>query len=140
MTLSFIPKNAFPLPAPITPKLVALGLDDKAAVMISKAYLSAANTLKGTCETEYIRACNAFVATSDDRGHSSKELRSKLLIITIARYTETLSKWVEAAQKAEASFLGRKKKPSPQIKVGLQFYFASRTSVISHAGEKCHRP
>ena len=119
MTLSFLPKNAFPLPAPITPKLVALGLDDRAAAMISRAYLSAANTLKGMCEAEYIRACNSFVTTSDDRGYSSKELRSKLLAFTIARYTEALSKWVEAAQKAEASFLERKKKPSPQIKVGL---------------------
>lgn len=129
MTLSFLPKNAFPLPAPITPKLVALGLDDKTAATVSKVYLSAANSLKETCETEYIRACDAFVATSDNRGHSSKQLRSKLLTATIARYTQALSKWMdEAVRKAEASVLGRNKKPSPQIKVGLRLYFASRTS------------
>ena len=138
MTPSFIPKNAFPLPAPITPKLTALGLDDKTAGMISKAYLSAANTLKETCEREYIRACNAFVATSDDRGYSSKELRSKLLNMTIVRYTQTLSKWVEAAQKAEVS-LTRKQKPSPQAKVSLRFKFGSRAVQTSHTGEK-HNP
>ena len=120
MTPSFIPKNAFPLPAPITPKLVALGLDDKIAATVSKVYLSVAHRLKETCETEYTRACDALITTIDDRGYSSKELRSELLTVMIARYTQALSKWVEAVQKAEASLPRKKKKPSPQVKVGLR--------------------
>ena len=119
MTLSFLPKNSFPFPAPITSKLVAFGFDDKTAAMVSEAYLSAAKTLKETCETEYIRASEALIVTSDDRGYSSKELRSKLLAVMIARYMQALSRWVEAVQKAEASLPRKKKKPSPQIKVGL---------------------
>ena len=120
MNVSFLPNNVFPLPAPIVPKLVALGLDDKTAATVSKVYLSAARSLKETCETEYIRACSAFIATSDIRGHSSKQLRSKLLTVTIARYTQALSKWAEeAVQKAEAS-LRRKKIPSPLITVRLR--------------------
>lgn len=98
---------------------MSLGLDGKTAAKVSKAYLLAAHTLKETCETEYIRACNALVASIDDRGHSSNELRSKLLTVTVARYTQALSKWTEAAQGAEAS-LRKKKEPSSQTKVGLR--------------------
>ena len=128
MTPSFIPKNTFPLPAPITPKLVALGLDDKIAATVSKVYLSVAHSLKETCETEYTRACDAFIATSDDRGYSSKELRSKLLTVMIARYAQALSKWIEeATQKAESS-LRKKKKASPKIKVSSWPQFTSGTS------------
>lgn len=123
MTLSFLPNNAFPLPAPITPKLVALGLDDKTAATVSKVYLSAALSLKETCETEYIRACNAFIATSDNRGYSSKELRSKLLTVTVTRYMQALSKWVEeATQKAQASLPGKKKKLACRPKVRSHLY------------------
>ena len=86
MTLSFLPNNAFPLPAPLAPRLVALGLDNKTAATVSKVYHSAALSLKETCETEYVRACHALMATSDDRGYCSKELRSKLLAATVRRY------------------------------------------------------
>ena len=127
MSLSFLPKNSFLLPAPITPNLVALGLDENTASTVSKVYLSAAHTLKGACETEYIRACKALIITTDERGYSNKQLRSKLLTATIARYTQALSKWAEeAAHKAEASI--RERKPLLQSKVGLPFQFASRTS------------
>lgn len=128
MTVSFLPENAFPLPTPITPKLVALGLDDKIAATVSKLYLSVAHNLKETCETEYTRACNAFIVTSDGRGHSSKHLRSKLLDVTTARYTQALSKWMEeAVQKAEASLLGRKKKAPFQVIVGSRPQITPRT-------------
>ena len=110
MTLSFLPNNAFPLPSPLTPKLVMLGLDNETATTVSKVYLSAALGLKETCETEYIRACNALMATSDDRGYSSRELRSKLLAATVTRYMQALSKWMEdAIGKAEASLRRNKK-------------------------------
>ena len=117
MTLSFLPKNAFPLPAPVTPTLVALGVDDKTAATVSKVYVSAARSLKETFETEYVRACNVFVSTSDDRGHSSEELRSKLLTVAITRYTQALSKWLEGTiEKAEASLLRRKQRaPKPKV-------------------------
>ena len=118
MSLPFLPKNSFPLPAPITPNLVALGLDENIASTVSKVYLSAAHTLKGVYETEYIRACGALVTTNDDRGHSSKQLRSKLLILTIARYTQALSKLVEEAAKKAEVFL-RERKTLPQSKVSL---------------------
>lgn len=118
MTLSFLPKNSFPLPAPIAPKLVALGLDERIATTVSKVYLSAAHSLKGVCETEYICACKALITASDERGYSSKQLRSKLLTVITARYTQALSKLVEeAAQKAEVFLRG--KKTSPKSKVGL---------------------
>lgn len=117
MTLSFLPNNAFPLPAPVTPTLVALGLDSKTAATVSNVYISTALSLKGTFETEYVRACNVFVSTSDDRGHSSKELRSKLLTVAMTRYTQALSKWLEGTiEKAEASVL-RRKKTIPKLKV-----------------------
>ena len=117
MTLSFLPKNAFPLPAPVTPTLVALGVDDKTAATVSKVYVSAALSLKETFETEYVRACNVFMSTSDDRGHSSEELRSKLLTVAVTRYTQALSKWLEGTiEKAEASILRRKRStPKPKV-------------------------
>lgn len=118
MTLSFLPNNSFPLPAPITPKLVALGLDNKTAAKVSKVYTSSALSLKETCETEYIRACHAFMATSDDRGYSSKELRSKLLTVLITRYMQALSKCLdESIEKAKASLLRRSNRPTPRPKV-----------------------
>ena len=110
MASSFLPNNAFPLPAPLTPTLVALGLDSKTAATVSKVYTSTALSLKGTFETEYIRACNVFVSTSDDLGHSSKELRSKLLTVATTRYMQALSQWMEGTiERAEASLLRRKK-------------------------------
>ena len=118
MTLISLPKNSFQLPAPIAPKLVALGLDGKTATIVSRVYLSVAHTLKETCETNFIHASNALIATRDDRGYCSKKLRSKLLTVIIARYTQTLSKWTEeATQRAEASLLRGKKNGSPQTKV-----------------------
>lgn len=118
MAISFFPSNAFPLPAPLTPALLALGLDNKTASTVSKIYHSAALTLKEACEKEYNNACNALVATSDNRGYSSKELRSKLLTVAIARYTQAVSKWKEEATgKAEASLSKRNKKVLPKPKV-----------------------
>ena len=118
MTLSFLPKNAFPLPASLSPKLVALGLDNKTAAKVSEVYISSAVSLKETCETEYIRACNAFMVTSDDRGYSSNELRSKLLTVLITRYMQALSKcFDESVKKAKTSLLRRNKKPTPHAKV-----------------------
>ena len=111
MTISFIPNNAFPLPTPLAPKLVALGLGDKTAASLSKVYISAALSLKEVCETEYTHACNAIMVTSEARGHSSKELRSKLLTVAVARYMQALSKWTEEATgRAEASLLQYGKK------------------------------
>lgn len=108
MNLSFLPKNAFPLPAPLAPTLVALGLDNKTVATLSKVYFSSALTLKATCEAEYIRACTALLAASDERGYSSKELRSRLLTVAITRYSQTLSKWEkEARERAEVSLLQR---------------------------------
>lgn len=117
MTLSFLPKNAFPLPAPLTPTLVALGLDSKTAATVSKVYISTALSLKETFETEYIRACGVFVSTSDDHGHSSKELRSKLLTVATTRYMQALSRWIGGTiEKAEASLLRRGKSiPKPRV-------------------------
>ena len=118
MTLSFLPNTAFPLPASPAPRLIALGLDDKTVATVSKVYLSAALSLKEKCETEYIRACNALMSTSDNRGYSSKELRSKLLTATVARYIQALSKWKEdAVEKAENSLRRRTTKPAPQPQV-----------------------
>lgn len=118
MALSFLPKNAFPLPASITPKLIALGLDDKAAAKVSNVYLSSALTLKGMLETEYINACNALLAASDNRGYSSKELRVKLLTVSITRYMQALSKCLdESIEKAEAFLLTRDIRSAPQPKV-----------------------
>jgi hypothetical protein len=140
MTLSFLPKNAFSLPTPITPKLIALGLDDKTAATVSKVYLSAAHSLKTTCEIEYTSACSALIAASDDRGYSSKELRSKLLTVMITRYTRALSEWMEeATQKAEKS-LRRKKKAFPNVKVSLRPKFAFKLVQTPPTGEKHHLP
>lgn len=123
MSFSFLPKNAFPLPTPLTPKLVALGLDSKTAATVSKVYLSSALSLKETYETEYSRACDAFITTSDNLGYSSKELRSKLLTVAIARYMQALSKWMEdAIEKAETS-LRKNKRLAPQPKVCLWLCF-----------------
>lgn len=120
MTLPFIPDNAFPLPAPLTPKLVALGLDSKNAATISQAYLSVALTLRDKWETEYIKACNALVVASDNRGYSSKELRAKLLTVTVARCGQAISKWMEEViQKAEASVLKRSRQCIPLHRVSL---------------------
>ncbi|KAF9648505.1 hypothetical protein BDM02DRAFT_3129015 [Thelephora ganbajun] len=118
MAPSFLPKNAFLLPTPIAPKLVALGLDSKTAASLSKVYISAAFNLKEVCEAEYICACNAIVFTSEDRGHSSKELRSKLLTVAVARYMQVLSKWgEEATSRAKASLLQRDRKVVPEPEV-----------------------
>ena len=118
MTLSFLSKNAFPLPTPITPRLIALGLDNKTAAAVSKVYNSAAFSLKEACEREYTHACNVFVSTSDDRGHSSKELRCKLLTVVITRYMQALSKCLdESIEKAEAFLHRRDKKRTAQPKV-----------------------
>lgn len=127
MALYSLPNNAFPLPAPLAPRLVALGLDNKTAATVANVYLSAALSLKETCETEYIRASGALVTTSDDRGYSSKELRSKLLAATVARYIQALSKWMEdAVEKAESSLLRRNEKPAPKPKVrSLLLFFPS---------------
>ena len=108
MAVSLIPENSFVFPSPLTPRLVALGIDTKPASSVSKFYLSAALTLKEKYEAEYLRACSAFIATSDNRGYSSEGLRSKLLTVAVARYTEALSRWAEAAiEKAKASLLKR---------------------------------
>jgi len=124
MTLSFLPNNAFPLPASIVPKLVALGLDDKTAAKVSKVYLSSALTLKGMLETEYTNACNALLAASDNRGYSSKELRVKLLTVSITRYMQALSKCLdESIEKAEASLLRRNTKRASQFKVDPHLWF-----------------
>jgi len=118
MTLSFLPKNPFPIPASLAPKLIALGLDDITAAKVSEVYISSAISLKETCETEYVRACNAFMVTSDDRGYSSKELRSKLLTVLVTRYMQALSKCLdESVEKAKAFLLRKNKKPAPQPKV-----------------------
>jgi len=118
MTLSFIPNNAFPLPTPLAPKLVALGLGDKTAASLSKVYTSAALNLKEVCETEYTHACSAIMATSEARGHSSKELRSKLLTVAVARYMQALSRWTEEATgRAEANLLQFGRKLVPKHKV-----------------------
>ena len=120
MTLSFLPNNAFPLPALLTPKLVALGLDNKTAVTVSKVYLSSALTLKETYEAEYINACEALLAASDNHGYSSKDLRTKLLTVSAARYSQALSKWMEEIiRKAEASVLKKNRKLTPQREVSL---------------------
>ena len=127
MSLSFLPNNAFPLPTPLTPTLVGLGLDDRTAATVSKVYISAAISLKQTFETEYTHACNVFMSTSDDLGHSSKDLRSKLLTVAVTRYMQALSKWVEdAIKKAEASLHRRNKKlvPQPKVRLWLSFPYA----------------
>ena len=119
MAISSLPNNAFPLPAPLTPTLLALGLDHRTAAALSKVYLSSALTLKATCEAEYIRACAALLAASDDRGYSSKELRSKLLTVAITRYMQALSKWAdEATGRAEATLLQQGRKIALKHKVG----------------------
>lgn len=117
MALSFIPNNAFALPAPLTPTLVSLGMDNQTASTASNIYHAAALALKEACGREYTHACSAIIATSDNRGHSSKELRSKLLTVAIARYTQAVSKWrEETIDKAKASLLRRNKKNVPQSK------------------------
>ena len=120
MTLSFIPDNAFPLPTSLTPKLVALGLESKTAATISQVYLSVALTLRDKWETEYIKACNALVVASDNRGYSSKELRARLLTVTVARCGQAISEWKEEViQRAEASVLKGNRKHIPPSKVSL---------------------
>lgn len=138
MTLSFLPNNAFPLPAPLTPTLVGLGLDAKTAATVSKVYLSSAFSLKGTYETEYINACKALLVASDNRGYSSKELRARLLTVSITRYSQALSKWMEEiTQKAKASVIKQGRKSTAQHKVSP--YHCSRRSPFSTlAGEKCN--
>ena len=134
MSLSFLPNNAFPLPAPLTSELVALGLDEKSAGSLSKVYISSALTLKRTYETEYDRACNAFISTSDSRGYNSKELRSRLLTVINGWYTQALSKWVEEAiREANSYLLGRKKKHVPQPKV------CSWVQILSHRCKPFYR-
>lgn len=118
MTCSFLPKNAFPLPAPLAPTLVAFGLGKKTAEALSRVYFSSALALKAKCEAEYIRACTALFAASDERGYSSKELRSRLLAVAVARYLQALTKWEkEAKERAEAKLLQRTRKIVPGPKV-----------------------
>lgn len=105
----FLPKNAFPLPDPLTPTLVALGLDAETAATVSNVYISTALSLKDRCEAEYVRACSVFVSTSDNRGHSSKDLRSKLLTVVTTRYTQALSQWMQGTIERTKSSLRRKK-------------------------------
>ena len=105
----FIPKNAFPLPAPLTPTLVALGLDTKTAATVSSVYISIALSLKETFEAEYVRVCNVFMSTGDYCGRNGKEFRSKLLAVTIARYTEALSQWMQESIERTKASLRRKK-------------------------------
>ena len=111
----FLAKNAFPLPTPLTPTLIALGLDTKTAATVSNVYISSALNLKETLEAEYVRACNAFVSTSDIRGHSSKELRSKLLTAVTTRYTQALSQWMqETIERTKTSLRRKKSAPKPK--------------------------
>lgn len=118
MAPPFCLKNAFSLPTPLTSELVALGLDSKAAVALSNVYISAALNLKKVCETEYTHACDAIVATSECCGHDSKEIRSKLLTVLVARYMQALSKWAqEATEKTKARLLHRGRKAIPKPKV-----------------------
>lgn len=118
MTLAFLPNNAFPLPSPLTSTLVALGLDSEAARTVSRVYLSAALALKEKWETEYINACHALVAAGDDCGYSSKELRIKLLTVSVTRYSKALSTWKgEVIHKAETSVLKKRGKYTSQHKV-----------------------
>ena len=124
MSFSFLPNNAFPLPAPLTPKLVALGLDNKTAETVSKVYISSALNLKRVYEAETNRACDAFVATSDARGYSSKELRSKLLSVTSTRYMQALAKWTEEAIEEAKTSLRVNKKIATQFKVRSPLRFA----------------
>lgn len=120
MTFSCLPNNTFPLPASIAPKLVALGLDEKTTAKVSRVYLSSALTLRGMLETEYLNACNALLAVSDSRGYSSKELRAKLLTVSITRYMQALSKCLdETIEKAEASLHRRDAQHIPQTKASL---------------------
>ena len=125
MALTSFPNSAFPLPASLSPALLALGMDNKTVSTASKIYHSAALALKEAWEKEYNLACNAIIAASDDRGYSSKELRSKLLAVSIARYTQAVSKWREdTIDKAKASLFKRNDKITPQSKVkSLRFYF-----------------
>ncbi|KAF9786150.1 hypothetical protein BJ322DRAFT_1020252 [Thelephora terrestris] len=118
MTTSFLPNNAFPLPAPLTPTLLALGVDNRTASTASNLYHSAALTLMAAWEKEYNHACSAIIAASDDRGYSSKELRSKLLTAVITLCTQAVAKLrEETIGKAEASLLRRNKKTVFQSKV-----------------------
>ena len=119
MAISFLPNNAFPLPAPLTPTLLALGLDNETTSTVSKIYRSAALNLGEACEREYNRACSAIIATTGDRG-SNRELMSKLLTVAIIRYNQAVSKCrEEAIGKAEMSLLRKNKKISPQSKVKI---------------------
>lgn len=137
MSLSFLPNNAFPLPESPAFKLVALGLDEKTAANLSKVYISSALSLKRTYETEYDRACNAFISTSDNRGYNSKELRSRLLTVINARYTQALSKWMEEAiREASTSLLRRKKKVVPQPKVKHTTSNPNRESTVDSRPKK----
>lgn len=118
MTLSLLPTNAFPLPVLPTPKLAVLGLDNKTVTTVSKVYLSSALALKGAFETEYIKACEALLVTSDNRGYSSEELRAKLLTVSVTRYTQALSKWTEEIiRKTQASVRRKSGKPPAQFQV-----------------------
>jgi len=96
MTLTIL-QNAFLPPNPLTPRLTALGLNNKTAEVISRLYSSAALVLKEKYEAEYIGACNSIVATSESHGYSSKELRFKLLKVLTTRYTQEISKQMEEA-------------------------------------------
>ena len=134
MTVSLIPENSFPPPASLTPRLVALGIDNELANNASKFYLSAALTLKEKYEAEYLRACSAFIATSDNRGYSSGELRSKLLTVAITRYKEALSRWGEAAvEKANVSLRKRDGRDAVGIEVGSRPNLAEICLNSSHS-------
>lgn len=140
MTLSFLPSNAFPLPTPLTSTLVALGLDNKTATAVSRVYTSAALSLKGTFETEYIRACDGFVSTSDDRGYSSKELRSRLLTVLITRYAQALSQLVEGTtEKAQASLLKRRRVVAkPELTIPLSRVPGTQTDPFAVLSDSTH--
>ena len=130
MTPPFHPENAFSLPTPLVPKLVALGLDTKTAATLSNVYTTAALNLKEVCETEYTRACDAIMATGEYRGHSSKEISSKLLTVAVARYTQALSNWAEeAAERVKACLLHRSEKVIPEPKVAIWFITYSLTFI-----------
>lgn len=101
MTIAIL-ENAFPRPSPLTPRLTALGLNSITAEEISRLHSSAALTLKEKYEAEYIHACNSIIVTSEKRGYSSENLRSKLLEVLATRYAQEISKQVEEfARKVE---------------------------------------
>ena len=141
MTVSFLPKNSFPLPAPLTTTLVTLGLDHKTATSVSKVYLSSALNLGETFEREYNDACRALLIASDNRGYSSKELRAKLLTVLITQYSQALSKLMEeVTQKTKASLLKERTKCSAQHKVSALPYLSRFLFKLPHKAKSMGTP